>query len=392
MFTTGKYQINTNLRIRAEASTKSFQIGRLGQASQVLVVSVVYNQNEKIWFGKIVAQVDVDDSMTGWIALQQGIAVYATRINDQNVPPDNPNDDPFFSILKWGVHCHDSQGHKYVYPAIQFGAEAVVIMEGYQFCREIKDRHPNVVVMCRRWLQGNFVPNPTLDLLWGAEDPRLVYLSPLNEADNVDQDEDGIRRRAQFDSAMATMVKQRTGGRYNQQTQRWEGGATYVCSPYSMGTPDFTKQSVIDAVRMNLAPPYNMNLLAYGYHSYSPRPGHIDDPNAWPWFERRADFVFTHCGFNPDPTLAGVYMDETGMDQGGIGGYLAHGLNTGQIESHMTKLSTALRRPLVVNGKKHKSPYKAAAVFAATDSERWAGYRVQHALPEIGRVAQLSLK
>jgi hypothetical protein len=295
--------------------------------------------------------------------------------------------------LRLGVHFHDSRGHQYAQGFLAQGGQGATIMEGYTFCSQLKIAYPQAAIFVRRWWPGNYLPPVDLNLLWGAEDPRLIYVSPINEADCIGQDMQDIRPRAEYDAAMARLVKQRTGGRFNALTGRWEGGAVYVASPYSMGTPDFTRQDVCDQLRQHLAPHYNSNLLAYGYHSYSPDPAHIDKPAEWVWYERRCDFLFQKCGFNPDPSLAGVYMDETGVDTMGRGGYLAWGMDGAAVAAHLRKLCDALRSPLVVNGKSYPSPYRAATVFAATDDvQRWGGYRVQGFLGEIAQVAQEALR
>jgi hypothetical protein len=305
-------------------------------------------------------------------------------------PPPPPTTRP---PLLLGVHFHDSRGHHYAQGFLSAGGMGATIMEGYTFASQLKIGWPKAAIFVRRWWPGNYLPPVDLNLLWGAEDPKLIYLSPINEADCIGQDMQDIRPRAEYDAAMARLVKERTGGRFNASTGRWEGGAIYVASPYSMGTPDFTRQDVRDQLRQHLAPHYNSNLLAYGYHSYSPDPAHIDRPSEWPWYERRCDFLFQKCGFNPDPSLAGVYMDETGVDTMGRGGYLAWNMDGAAVAAHLRKLCDALRSPLVVNGKSYPSPYRAATVFAATDDvQRWGGYRVQGFLGEIAQVAQEALR
>lgn len=305
-------------------------------------------------------------------------------------PPQPPTTRP---PLRLGVHFHDSRGHHYAQGFLAQGGQGATIMEGYTFASQLKIAYPDAAIFIRRWWPGNYLPPVDLNLLWGAEDPKLIYLSPINEADCIGQDVQDIRPRAEYDAAMARLVKQRTGGRFNATTGRWEGGAIYVCSPYSMGTPDYTRQDVCDQLRQHLAPHYNSNLLAFGYHSYSPDPAHIDKPAEWVWYERRCDFLFQKCGFSPDPTLCGIYMDETGVDTMGRGGYLSWNMDGAQVAAHLRKLCDALRSPLVVNGRSYPSPYRAATVFAATDDvQRWGGYRVQGFLPEIAQVAREALR
>ena len=348
---------------------------------------------------------DVAGMVTGADGMQWGrtsVTIGGVRVADgylradgwrwvsTTTPPQPPTARP---PLRLGVHFHDSRGHQYAQGFLAQGGQGATIMEGYTFASQLKMAYPDAAIFVRRWWPGNYLPPVDLNLLWGAEDPKLIYVSPVNEADAIGQDVHDIRPRAEYDAAMARLVKQRTGGRFNALTGRWEGGAIYVCSPYSMGTPDYTRQDVCDQVRQHLAPHYNSNLLAFGYHSYSPDPAHIDKPAEWVWYERRCDFLFQKCGFSPDPALAGVYMDETGVDTMGRGGYLSWGMDGAQVAAHLRKLCDALRSPLVVNGKSYPSPYRAATVFAATDDvQRWGGYRVQGFLPEIAQVAREALR
>lgn len=379
------YKFRYNVRVRASANVNSTQIGRIGETSQVDVRST--QRNGDYLFGEIVAKIDDNDEMRGWAAIQFKNEVYAYPVSNPPPQPPTPTKPP----LLLGVHFHDSRGHKFAQGFLSQGGMGATIMEGYTFASQLKIAYPKACIKVRRWWGNNFIPPVDLNLLWGAEDPNLVYMSPINEADCVNQDADGIVKRAEFDREMARLVKERTGGRFNAATGRWEGGAIYVASPYSMGTPDFTKEEVKRALRDALAPHYNSNLLAYGYHSYSPTPDHIDKPDEWIWFERRCDFLFRDCGFNPDPRLSGVYMDETGVDTQGRGGYKSWGMDGAAVRSHLNKLQDALRRPLVVGTTTYPSPYKAADVFAATEDQRWGGYQVQDFLREIAEVSKIAV-
>lgn len=380
------YKFIYNVRVRATPSVSSTQIGRIGETSIIDVRSTL--RSGDYVFGEIVTKIDSDDEMRGWAALEYKGEKYANPVGNPPVPPQPSSRPP----LLLGVHFHDSRGHKFAQGFLAQGGMGATIMEGYTFASQLKIAYPKASIKVRRWWSGNYIPPVDLNLLWGAEDPNLVYLSPINEADCVNQDADGVRQRAEFDRDMAKLVKERTGGRFNQSTGRWEGGAIYVASPYSMGTPDFTREDVKRAVRDHLTPLYNSNLVAYGYHSYSPDPQHIDKPDEWIWYERRPDFLFQTCGFNPDPTLAGVYMDETGVDTMGRGGYKSWNMDGSAVKSHLNKLQDALRRPLVVNGVTYPSPYRAGDVFAATEDQRWGGYQVQDFLPEIAEVSKIALQ
>lgn len=388
--TSGKARIgNTAWNVRRAPSTSgNTATGYLLQPGQEFdVLGMVTSEDGRQW-GRVSVTVGGVRVSDGYLRAD-GWRWVSTTTPPQPPPPAPTTRPP----LRLGVHFHDSRGHQYAQGFLAAGGQAATIMEGYTFASQLKIAYPDAAIFVRRWWPGNYLPPVDLTLLWGAEDPKLIYLSPINEADCIGQDVQDIRPRAEYDAAMARLVKQRTGGRFNATTGRWEGGAIYVASPYSMGTPDYTRQDVCDQLRQHLAPHYNSGLLAFGYHSYSPDPAHIDKPAEWVWYERRCDFLFQKCGFNPDPTLAGVYMDETGVDTMGRGGYLSWGMDGAQVAAHLRKLCDALRSPLVVNGKSYPSPYRAATVFAATDDvQRWGGYRVQGFLPEIAQVAREALR
>jgi hypothetical protein len=378
------YKFIYAVRVRATPNVNSTQIGRVGETSQIEIRST--QRVGDYLFGEVVTKIDSDDEIRGWVALGYKGEAYALPVGRPPIPP--PSTRP---PLLLGVHFHDSRGHKFAQGFLSQGGMGATIMEGYTFASQLKIAYPKAAIKVRRWWSGNFIPPVDLNLLWGAEDPNLIYLSPINESDCVNQDADGVRQRAEFDREMARLVKERTGGKFNASSGRWEGGAIYVASPYSMGTPDFTKEEVKRSVRDHLAPHYNSNLLAYGYHSYSPTPDHIDRPDEWIWYERRPDFLFRDCGFNPDPSLAGVYMDETGVDTMGRGGYKSWNMDGNGVKSHLNKLQDALRRPLVIGSSSYPSPYRAADVFAATEDQRWGGYQVQDFLPNIAEVSKIAM-
>lgn len=388
--TSGKARIgNTAWNVRRAPSTSgNTATGYLLQPGQEFdVLGMVTSEDGRQW-GRVSVTVGGVRVSDGYLRAD-GWRWVSTTTPPQPQPPTPTTRPP----LRLGVHFHDSRGHQYAQGFLSQGGQGATIMEGYTFASQLKIAYPDAAIFVRRWWPGNYLPPVDLNLLWGAEDPKLIYLSPINEADCIGQDVQDIRPRAEYDAAMARLVKQRTGGRFNAATGRWEGGAIYVASPYSMGTPDYTRQDVCDQLRQHLAPHYNSNLLAFGYHSYSPDPAHIDKPAEWVWYERRCDFLFQKCGFSPDPALAGVYMDETGVDTMGRGGYLSWGMDGAQVAAHLRKLCDALRSPLVVNGRSYPSPYRAATVFAATDDvQRWGGYRVQGFLPEIAQVAREALR
>lgn len=232
---------------------------------------------------------------------------------------------------------------------------------------QIKAQHPGAVVMLRYYF-GTQVPtvSDAMRALGGGRNPGLIYTG-LNEADALGQDGDALRRRARFDVEMARAVKQTSG-------------ATYAAGSFSMGTPDFTNPQTCDIIRTLYAPHYNSGLLKMDMHLYSPNMGHINNASAVIWYERRWEFLFTKCGF--DPTVKGIYCSETGVDELGRGGFPGHGTNQADFLSWCRQFVAVQQKPLVVNGRSYTSPFIGAAIFqlGGNGDPRWDSYEISQYL------------
>jgi hypothetical protein len=114
-------------------------------------------------------------------------------------------------------------------------------------------------------------------------------------------------------------------------------------------------------------------------HLYSPTPAHIQDEGEWIWYERRWEFLFTKCGF--DPRVRAIYCSETGLDEGGIGGFPQHASTQDQFRTWCARFIDAQTRPLVVAGQTFPSPALGGAIFQAGDSRTssggWGGYNIE---------------
>ena len=75
------------------------------------------------------------------------------------------------------------------------------------------------------------------------------------------------------------------------------------------------------------------------------------------------------------------YADETGLDEGGIGGFPAHGLGCEAIRQWGRAFVAAQRQGLGA----FPSPMKGAAIFQAGDTGRWGGYNVQGCFDAIAK-------
>lgn len=239
---------------------------------------------------------------------------------------------------------------------------AISIINNFQLAGDLSG-DPKITVMARRYMSGT-LPPPDPDLLYeGANYPNVVYLG-LNEQDvsNYGTPQE-IAARAAWDRDM--WAKMKAKGR------RYAGGG------FSVGTPDYTRADICDAMRTHYAPLYNSG-MALNYHLYSPWQTHEMDI----WYELRWRFLFEKCGFDPNPNLGGIYCDETGMDRGSVGGFPACGMDATQIGAWCRRFLDASQ------GSGYGNLLRAAAIFQAGNTSDWNGYNVDSAFAEIGTAAQ----
>ena len=226
----------------------------------------------------------------------------------------------------------------------------------------VKQAHPDATVMVRHYW-GTTMPSvdAALAALGGGYNKGLVYTG-LNESDTLGQDGDALRQRAAFDVSMALAIKQRSG-------------ATYACGSFSVGTPNYLDSNTCDIIKTMYAPYYNSGTLKMDMHLYSPTLAHIDDDGGLLWYERRWEFLFTKCGF--DPTVKGIYCSETGVDQSGKG-FVGLGVNQAQFQHWVQRFIEIQKRPLVVNNVSYTSPFMGAAIFqlGGNGDARWVPYDI----------------
>jgi hypothetical protein len=269
--------------------------------------------------------------------------------------------------------------------AAKSGCRYFSVVGHVELASEIKDAYPDAVVLARPYVDTRGTL-PTVDYvlshLNGARDPRLIYLG-LNEAEQVGQDPVGIRMRAQFDVEMATRIKSISG-------------ATYAAGSFSMGTPDITRGDVCDAMRQYYAPHYNSGLFWWDHHLYSPDMQHIyrEDTQSpvWngvpqtimetEWYETRWHFLFTRCGFAPN-SPSRIVCSETGVDQGGVGGFPAHNATNQDVLNWCKRFMQIASVPFSVGGASVPSPFIGGAIFQLGDPVNWAGYDMNRYLPSM---------
>jgi hypothetical protein len=250
------------------------------------------------------------------------------------------------------------------------GCKFVMCLDNFDVADQIKRKHPDAVVMVRRYW-GNSVPsiNDAVQGLGGATNPGFVYTG-LNEADALGQDGADLRRRAAFDLALARAIQQ-------------VSGAIYAAGSFSVGTPDFTSQDTCDIIREMYAPHYNSGLIKFDMHLYSPTMSHIDNEGDTIWYERRWEFLFTRCGF--DLTVRGIYCSETGVDEFGRGGFPGHGASQAEFRHWCEKFIDLQKKPLVVNGTSYPPPFVGAAIFqlGGNGDPRWDPYDIKDYVPTL---------
>jgi hypothetical protein len=252
------------------------------------------------------------------------------------------------------------------------GCKFFLLMNAFQEAGDLKRDFPQATVMARRFFLHGVFPNvdQVIAGLEGANHGPLLYIA-LNEGDQIGQAADDIKRRAELDVAVARRIKQ------------INPSATFAAATFSMGSPDFTSDAVCNAIREHYAPHYNSGLLAFDMHLYSPNMAHIDKPAEHIWFERRWEFLFSKCGF--DPTIRSIYSSELGLDEGGVGGFKAHAASAQYFSDYCRKLIDIQNRPLVVNGRSYPSPMRGGAIFqlSGNGDVRWDGYDIAGYLPQL---------
>ncbi len=203
---------------------------------------------------------------------------------------------------------------------------------------------------------------PSVDEAVAALGTRLhpdVIRTGINENEFIDGRD--IKFHAAFDAAVATRL------RAINPAYRYAGGT------YSMGTPDFTNPGVCDAIKQYYAPAYNSGLLWFDMHLYSPNMQHIYQGAELIWYERRWEFLFTRCGF--DPTVRHIVSGECGVDEGGVGGFAAHNATDEQVVAYCKRWRQVQAVPLILDGTSYPSSLVGGALFQLGDTGgRWDGY------------------
>ena len=352
------------LNVRAWAGVApNNKIGLLADGDVVVVIG----EDASGW--KKIALVDnaKGSKVNGWVSgvyLKQVTAPAPTPSPQPN-PVVQPTPSPFQREggVRLGVNVLNRH-EEVALPLAQRGCRFFMVLNNPGFASRIKNEYPDATVMVRRhWNRQMPSVEAAIAGMEGCHDPRLIYTG-INEGDEVGQGTvEQIRQRAEFDIALARRIKEISG-------------ATYAAGTFSMGTPDFTQPQICSAIRALYAEAYNTGLIWWDHHLYSPVIDHIYLDNELQWFETRWQFLFTRCGFDPD-SASRVICSETGEDEGGVGGFPAHGRNEDQVAAWGRRFVEVQSRPLVVGGVAHPSPFAGGAICQVGNRADWAGYNVE---------------
>ena len=287
------------------------------------------------------------------------------------VPTSLPNvavDDALRFGYKLGVNCVDDYdvrtGANY---AAALGAPVIVVYVTKSAAVELKGRYPGTVVVYRPYL--NDVGNNAGELINRLElrpgDPPMLYLGHNENESGIDLSPDGLRARAAFDIQAAQQLKER------------QPNAIYLAGSFAHGTPDFTSPDVCRAIRESYAPAYNRSLMWMDLHNYTlgrrfpthpPNGAGIVEPI---WYERRWQWLFTNCGF--DPAVRHIAASETGVEAGS-GGFSWAGYNEAQVIDWLIDHRRTQLAPLVLNGRAYASPFRFGALFQFGTNKVWRNY------------------
>lgn len=280
-----------------------------------------------------------------------------------------------------GVHCLGDDGA--FNRATGYGAKTLTTMSGLFSYQKAQDRSLKVFfrlyttapLSADDWLRAaGFDPNGAVN------NGDYRYLLGINESDiqGFGQSPSEIRARAAWDKRRVDVLR------------RVAPNAKICIGGWAHGCPDFTNADVVTAIRETYAPLYNSQDPAnpdvfFNLHNYTKSivsegaGGAKATPSNWygsAWFERRADFLFTLCGFNP--AIRAIVSDETGGELG-AGSFNWAGYTDEQFAFWASYYLQKMVAPIVVNGVSYPSPYHASTIFQGADfvsgpAGHWGGY------------------
>lgn len=359
----------TRLNLRALPSTSSHVLSVLPTGAAVSIIETVGGWHRvALW-----TDTATNATASAW--------VYAQYVETRTPEPPPQQIEPAARIL--GIHqLADKQR---AIDAIRIGAKAVMVFEDATLAQQLSLAHPDVLVMHRKYFE--WAPAPRDMIAQHGIDPdrtgqqSRVWYRGINEFPSSPEfhaEPDGILRRAAWDIECARILK------------RAAPDAVWVAGGWSHGTPDFTRADVCEAVRKGYADAYNSGLIAYDIHNYSKAGpgGPRDYAHYGPiWFERRWEFLFQNCGF--DPRVRRIVSSESGGELG-AGGFRWADYSADEFRSWALRYLDIQRTPLIVNGREYPSPFIASTLYQWGDNHNgaggWWGYGLD---PYIGVLEEL---
>lgn len=357
----------SGLRARKQPTTDAAIVGMLPEASRLAVDHNV-TVGEDIWHALPVAAGGVglrDPGDIGAPAFLWAAHRYrGTDYTDAEVVDPPPVSAGFRTGVNAKTNFHLTR------QAFQDGCRYGVIIDDFALAGDLARDYPGATVMARRWFENGrnvTTVQQALDALEGATHPGVVY-TLWNEGDAGRS----IAAQAKVEIDLAREIKRISG-------------ADFAAGTHAMGNPDFTKPEVCAEIRDAYAAAYNAGVIKFDMHLYSPDMMHIWQDDGLIWYERRWEFLFTRCGF--DPRVRAIYCGETGVDQGGVGGFPAHGASGADVARWVRRNAEVQQRPIVVGGVSYPSPAVGGALFQLGDRNTgpggWAGHNVEYALPDL---------
>lgn len=307
-----------------------------------------------------------------WTPYVYALAVYFKAETVTPPPPTVSGD------FKLGINALQNTG--LLRDEFNTGCRYGLVMNDFMGAWFLKRDFPDSTVIARRYFPQNFFM--TDDQLINGLDGmsfQMVYHA-YNEADQGGQDGRDMFQRLQQDVRLARHMKRIHGANYRPDK------AFYIGGTFSMGTPEFFNEpQATENARLiresGFTDAYNAGEIGLDMHLYIQNPQQIDRPSEWIYFSRRWEMFFKRAGLNPN--VRNVHCTETGLDQGGIGGFPAHGATQQYFRDWCRKYIALQRAPLVIDGVSYPSPIRGGAIFqlGGNGDPRWAGYNIAQYLP-----------
>jgi len=253
------------------------------------------------------------------------------------------------------------------------GCRFAMVLGNNKEAADFARAHPDGYCMVRAYI-GNS--------RWGADDfiralgvsadmPPNLVLTLFNEADSWGSSPREMEERMRVETE------------FTRKARAIGCKSIIALGTFSVGNPQFAHNTpeyadTVRLIKQYYAPLWNDNQIGLDYHAYSPSMAHIYGEDLI-WHERRWQFFFTDCGFDPAKGQ-GVFFGECGVDEDGVGGFTAHNVNAQQIKDYITRFIEIQSRPVVVNGVSHSSPVRGGAVFCYGNNgdPRWRdGYDIR---------------